>query len=68
MMDVPLPKTTFMETAVVPEKLLMGPGPSNYSKQVRQALASPVLGHLHAETLALMDQVKKGAVTLFPAN
>ena len=34
---------------VVPEKLLMGPGPSNVSKRVLEAQALPTLGHLHGE-------------------
>lgn len=35
----------------VPEKLMMGAGPSNYPKRVREAMSKPVLGHLHPETL-----------------
>lgn len=35
----------------VPEKLLMGAGPSNYSQRVRDAMGKPALGHLHPETL-----------------
>ncbi len=33
----------------VPEKTLMGPGPSNVSKRVLDAQALPTLGHLHPE-------------------
>lgn len=35
----------------VPQKLMMGAGPSNYSQRVMNAMARPVLGHLHPETL-----------------
>ena len=33
----------------VPNKLLMGPGPSNSPLQVHQAMLKPLLGHLHPE-------------------
>ena len=33
----------------VPQKTLMGPGPSNVSERVLKAQALPVLGHLHPE-------------------
>ncbi len=32
-----------------PQKLLMGPGPSNAPPRVLAAGAMPVLGHMHAE-------------------
>lgn len=34
----------------VPNKLLMGPGPSNCPPRVLYALSQPILGHLHTET------------------
>ena len=33
----------------VPQKLLMGPGPSNAPTRVLEANALPLLGHLHPE-------------------
>lgn len=39
------------KTLEVPDKLMMGAGPSNYSQRVRDAMSKPVLGHLHPETL-----------------
>lgn len=45
---------------VVPEKILMGPGPSNYPERVRQAMSNPVLGQLHPETFKIMDDIKEG--------
>lgn len=36
---------------IVPPKLLMGPGPSNCSERVLKAMAKPILGQLHKETL-----------------
>jgi alanine-glyoxylate transaminase/serine-glyoxylate transaminase/serine-pyruvate transaminase len=39
----------------ITDRLLMGPGPSNPYPDVTLALASPVLGHLDPEFLALLD-------------
>uniref|UniRef100_A0A336MEC3 Alanine--glyoxylate aminotransferase n=1 Tax=Culicoides sonorensis TaxID=179676 RepID=A0A336MEC3_CULSO len=49
----------------VPEKLMMGPGPSNYPQRVRDALSKPVMGHLHPETLKIMDEIKEGIQYVF---
>jgi alanine-glyoxylate transaminase/serine-glyoxylate transaminase/serine-pyruvate transaminase len=38
-----------------PERLLMGPGPSNAPGEVLEALARPLLGHLDPEFLTLLD-------------
>lgn len=45
---------------VIPEKTLMGPGPSNYPNRVRKALSNPLLGQLHPETFKIMDDIKEG--------
>ena len=37
-------------------KLLMGPGPSNVSRRVYDALATPIIGHLDPEFLDMMDE------------
>ncbi|XP_055526292.1 alanine--glyoxylate aminotransferase [Wyeomyia smithii] len=58
----------FREPLVVPEKLLMGPGPSNAPKRVLDAMARPILGHLHPETLKIMDDIKEGIRYLFQTN
>lgn len=60
-MDVKAPKA-FDQPLVVPEKLLLGPGPSNYPERVRKALANPVLGQLHPETFKIMDDIKAGSL------
>lgn len=53
-MEVP-PPLCLKRSLYVPNKTLMGPGPSNCSQRVLTALSNPVLGHLHPECL----QVKK---------
>jgi alanine-glyoxylate transaminase/serine-glyoxylate transaminase/serine-pyruvate transaminase len=40
----------------VPDRILMGPGPSNPYPEVTQALGRPLLGHLDPDFLALLDE------------
>lgn len=47
-MDVP-PPVELKNPLIIPQKLLMGPGPSNACPRVLQALSQPVLGHMHPE-------------------
>lgn len=55
-MDVQPPKA--LKCALkVPQKLLMGPGPSNCPPRVLYALSQPVLGHLHGETTKVKIKV-----------
>ena len=42
-----------------PQRILMGPGPSNVSYRVLQAMSTPVLGHLDPEFLKIMDQTSE---------
>lgn len=41
-----------------PERILMGPGPSDVPRRVLNALAAPTLGHLDPAYLAIMDEVR----------
>ena len=45
---IPPPKSLLLPMNF-PQKLLMGPGPSNAPPRVLAAGARPVLGHMHAE-------------------
>ncbi|CAL7935601.1 unnamed protein product [Xylocopa violacea] len=49
----------------LPVKTLMGPGPTNCSKRVLQALQNQVIGHLHPEICQLMDEIKAGLQYVF---
>lgn len=49
----------------VVEKTLLGPGPSNSPKRVLDGMARQLMGHLHPETLALMDEIKAGCQYIF---
>lgn len=48
-----------------PERLLLGPGPSNASLRVRSALARPLLGHLDPAFLAEVEEVQARLRALF---
>lgn len=42
----------------VPERLLLGPGPSPVADRVRAAMALPLLGHMDPQFLAIMDALQ----------
>ncbi len=42
-----------------PERLLLGPGPSNVAPQVMQAISAPILGHLDPYFLEVMNDTSK---------
>ncbi|MCG6960574.1 alanine--glyoxylate aminotransferase family protein, partial [bacterium BMS3Abin03] len=41
-----------------PERILMGPGPSNVHPRVLEALARSTIGHLDPKFIELMDDIK----------
>jgi len=46
-------------SAATPERLLLGPGPSNPPARVLEAMRRPLLGHLDPSFLALVDEVQE---------
>jgi alanine-glyoxylate transaminase/serine-glyoxylate transaminase/serine-pyruvate transaminase len=42
-----------------PERMLMGPGPSEVHPRVRRAMSTPLVGHLDPAFLDLMDEVQE---------
>lgn len=64
MSNIPVP-IFYKSELNVPEKTLMSAGPSNCSKRVLNALSRPILGHLHPETLKMMDDIKDGIRYIF---
>ena len=42
-----------------PDRLLLGPGPSNVPPRILAALARPTIGHLDPRFVALMDELKE---------
>lgn len=51
--------TQFHPSFHPPIRTLMGPGPSDVSPRVLQALAKPCIGHLDPQFIGLMDDIKK---------
>jgi len=49
----------------IPERILLGPGPSPVPARVLAALASPTLGHLDPAYLAIMDETCEMLRTVF---
>ena len=54
-----------MSRRPVPQRLLLGPGPSNVHPRVLRAMAQPLLGHLDPAFLAILDEVQAGLRSLF---
>ncbi|KAK3105138.1 hypothetical protein FSP39_018030 [Pinctada imbricata] len=65
MSTVSAPPKSLMKPMVFPQKLMMGPGPSNCPPRVLNACAMPILGHLHPEFTQIMDEVKEGVKYMF---
>ncbi len=51
-----------------PERILLGPGPSDVSPRVLQALARPTIGHLDPDYLELMDETCEQIRKVFQTN
>lgn len=47
-----------MNSFYPPQRILMGPGPSDVSVRVLQALSRPTIGHLDPQFIELMDEIK----------
>ena len=53
------------EAFIAPERLLLGPGPTNTDPRVLQASAQPTIGHLDPEFQRLMEEIKVQLRELF---
>jgi alanine-glyoxylate transaminase / serine-glyoxylate transaminase / serine-pyruvate transaminase len=52
----------------IPERLLLGPGPSPVPPRVMQAMASPVLSHLDPAMMTILDDVRQRLASTFRAG
>ena len=43
---------------IPPERVLMGPGPSDVSQRILDAMARPTIGHLDPAFISMMDEIK----------
>ncbi|KAJ8984921.1 hypothetical protein NQ317_012167 [Molorchus minor] len=63
-MDI-LPPESLKNEIIIPNKILMGPGPSNCSPRVLHAVGHQVVGHMHPEVFQAMDEIKEGLRYVF---
>uniref|UniRef100_A0A8C5QAS2 Alanine--glyoxylate aminotransferase n=1 Tax=Leptobrachium leishanense TaxID=445787 RepID=A0A8C5QAS2_9ANUR len=54
------PPSSLLLPLHVPQRLLLGPGPSDVSPRIRAAGALPILSPMAPETFQIMDDIKKG--------
>ncbi|NXN65761.1 SPYA protein, partial [Himantopus himantopus] len=54
------PPQGLLRPLAVPERLLLGPGPSNVPPRILAAGGRQLLGHMHPEVLQVMDEIKAG--------
>src|SRR5437763_1009240 len=52
----------------IPQRILLGPGPSDVPARVLQALGSPTIGHLDPVFLQIMDEVRTNLRQVFGTN
>jgi len=48
-----------IQSFIPPDRILMGPGPSNVHPRVLEALARPTIGHLDPAFVGMMDELKQ---------
>jgi alanine-glyoxylate transaminase/serine-glyoxylate transaminase/serine-pyruvate transaminase len=49
----------------IPQRILMGPGPSDVPPRILEALARPTIGHLDPVFLKIMDEIRMGLRQVF---
>lgn len=54
------PSPLILKPMEVPARLLLGPGPSNPHPRVQRATGTQLVGHLHPEFYAIMDEIQAG--------
>ncbi|XP_068809889.1 alanine--glyoxylate aminotransferase [Struthio camelus] len=54
------PPEQLRQPLAVPQRLLLGPGPSNVPPRILAAGGRQLLGHMHPEMLQIMDEIKAG--------
>ena len=59
------PPESLKGALTIPEKTLLGPGPSNVPERILKAMSLPTIGHLHPEFCKVMDDCKAGVQYAF---
>ncbi|NXW71708.1 SPYA protein, partial [Hirundo rustica] len=62
------PPEELLRPLAVPERLLLGPGPSNVPRRIQAAGGRQLLGHMHPEMLQVMDEIKAGIQYAFQTH
>ncbi|XP_069720707.1 alanine--glyoxylate aminotransferase isoform X2 [Phaenicophaeus curvirostris] len=62
------PPQELLRPLAVPDRLLLGPGPSNVPPRVLAAGGRQLLGHMHPEVLQVMDEIKAGIQYAFQTH
>ncbi|XP_016059105.1 PREDICTED: serine--pyruvate aminotransferase [Miniopterus natalensis] len=59
------PPEALLKPLLVPNRLLLGPGPSNLAPRVLEAGGLQMIGHMHKEMYQIMDEIKQGIQYVF---
>ncbi|XP_024419770.1 alanine--glyoxylate aminotransferase [Desmodus rotundus] len=59
------PPEVLLKPMSVPNRLLLGPGPSNLAPRILEAGALQMIGHMHKEMYEIMDEIKQGIQYVF---
>ncbi|XP_008592886.1 PREDICTED: serine--pyruvate aminotransferase [Galeopterus variegatus] len=59
------PPEALLKPLSVPNRLLLGPGPSNLTPRVLAASGLQIIGHMHKEMFQVMDEIKQGIQYVF---
>ncbi|KAE8604528.1 hypothetical protein XENTR_v10014735 [Xenopus tropicalis] len=54
------PPSALLQPLNVPQRLMLGPGPSNVPPRIQAAGALQLIGHMHPEMFQIMDDIKQG--------
>ncbi|XP_033005946.1 serine--pyruvate aminotransferase [Lacerta agilis] len=54
------PPAPLLQPLSVPDRLLLGPGPSNCPPRILSAGSRQLIGHVHKEMIQIMDEIKLG--------
>uniref|UniRef100_A0A452U1Q7 Alanine--glyoxylate aminotransferase n=1 Tax=Ursus maritimus TaxID=29073 RepID=A0A452U1Q7_URSMA len=59
------PPKALLKPLSIPNRLLLGPGPSNLAPRVLAAGGLQMIGHMHKEMFQIMDEIKQGIQYVF---
>jgi alanine-glyoxylate transaminase/serine-glyoxylate transaminase/serine-pyruvate transaminase len=60
-----MPSETLIPALDVPQRVLLGPGPSDVPPRILEAMGRPTIGHLDPVFLRIMDDIRSGLKQVF---